>query len=113
MLAVVAATLKDGILGVKGNMTATDTRQTVHHAIASALVANGVDTMFGLMGDANMFMVDWKKPAKEVQAALLASPEKVQIGRSWPIWPTVGRVTVGSASDMAAFRSAVAKVMSV
>lgn len=57
---------------------------------------------------ANMFMVNWKKPAKDMQAALLA--EKVQIGRSWAIWPTVSRVTVGSASDMAAFRAAVDKV---
>ncbi|MFZ2997501.1 pyridoxal phosphate-dependent aminotransferase [Sphingobium sp.] len=59
---------------------------------------------------ANMFMVDWKtKPAKEMQAALLAAPEKVQIGRNWPIWPTVSRVTVGSAEDMKKFCSAVEK----
>ncbi|GAA0333730.1 thiamine pyrophosphate-binding protein [Sphingomonas oligophenolica] len=30
----------------------------VHQAIARALVENGVDTIFGLCGDANMFMVD-------------------------------------------------------
>lgn len=30
----------------------------VHEAIARALVDNGVDTMFGLIGDANLFMVD-------------------------------------------------------
>ena len=60
---------------------------------------------------ANMFMMDWKKPAKDMQAALLATPEKVQIGRAWPIWPTVSRVTVGSADDMAKFRSAVEKVV--
>ncbi len=59
---------------------------------------------------ANMFMVDWKKPAKDMQAALLATPEKVQIGRNWAIWPTVSRVTVGSADDMAKFRAAVDKV---
>jgi histidinol-phosphate aminotransferase len=58
--------------------------------------------------NANMFMVDWKKPAKDVQTALIA--EKVQIGRSWAIWPTVSRVTVGSPSEMAAFRAAVDKV---
>jgi histidinol-phosphate aminotransferase len=61
---------------------------------------------------ANMFMIDWKnKPAREVQTALLA--EKVQIGRSWPIWPTVSRVTVGSAQEMAAFQSATTKVAMV
>jgi histidinol-phosphate aminotransferase len=57
---------------------------------------------------ANMFMVDWGKPAKDVQAALLA--EKVQIGRNWPIWPNVSRVTVGSADDMQKFCAAVVKV---
>jgi histidinol-phosphate aminotransferase len=55
-----------------------------------------------------MFMIDWKKPAKDVQAALLA--ENVQIGRSWAIWPTVSRVTVGSPEEMAKFRAAVDKV---
>ena len=30
----------------------------VHQAVAKALVDNGVDTIFGLLGDANMFMVD-------------------------------------------------------
>ncbi|MEJ7933202.1 pyridoxal phosphate-dependent aminotransferase [Sphingobium sp. AN558] len=57
---------------------------------------------------ANMFMVDWKtKPAKAMQTALLA--ENIQIGRNWAIWPTVSRVTVGSAADMAKFRAAVDK----
>lgn len=32
--------------------------RNVHQAIARALVDNGVDTIFGLMGDANMYMVD-------------------------------------------------------
>lgn len=59
--------------------------------------------------EANMFMVDWGKPAKAVQTALLA--EKVQIGRNWAIWPNVSRVTVGSAKDMHAFRDAVQKVV--
>jgi histidinol-phosphate aminotransferase len=46
-----------------------------------------------------MFMVNWKKPAKDMQMALLA--ERVQIGRNWAIWPTTSRITVGSAQDMA------------
>ena len=58
---------------------------------------------------ANMFMVDWKtKPAAEMQKALLG--QNVQIGRSWAIWPTVSRVTVGSAPEMKAFCAAVDKV---
>ncbi|PJG47714.1 aminotransferase [Sphingobium sp. LB126] len=57
---------------------------------------------------ANMFMVDWGKPAKDMQAAILA--EKVQIGRNWPIWPNVSRISVGSAEEMKAFCDAVDKV---
>jgi histidinol-phosphate aminotransferase len=59
--------------------------------------------------DANMFMVDWKtRPAKEMQVAFRT--QSVEIGRSWPIWPTVSRVTVGSMEDMAAFCAALDKV---
>jgi histidinol-phosphate aminotransferase len=57
---------------------------------------------------ANMFMVDWGKPAKPMQEALLANG--VQIGRSWAIWPNVSRVTVGSSSEMDAFNAAIDKV---
>lgn len=57
---------------------------------------------------ANMFMVDWGKPAKEMQAALLT--ENVQIGRSWPVWPNVSRVSVGSLEEMKAFNAAIDKV---
>jgi histidinol-phosphate aminotransferase len=72
------------------------------------LTKKGLEVQSG--SQANMFMVNWKKPAKEMQTALLATPEKVQIGRSWAIWPNVSRVTVGSADDMAKFRAAVDKV---
>jgi histidinol-phosphate aminotransferase len=59
--------------------------------------------------DANMFMVDWKsKQAKDMQVAFRT--QSVEIGRSWPIWPTVSRVTVGSMDDMKAFCSALDKV---
>ncbi|MCI4590229.1 pyridoxal phosphate-dependent aminotransferase [Sphingobium sp. BYY-5] len=72
------------------------------------LTKKGIEVQPG--SQANMFMVNWKKPAKEMQAALLTAPEKVQIGRNWPIWPTVSRVTVGSADDMSKFCAAVDKV---
>ena len=72
------------------------------------LTKKGIDVQTG--SQANMFMMDWKKPAKEMQTAMLNTPEKVQIGRNWAIWPTVSRVTVGSAEDMAKFRAAVEKV---
>ena len=59
--------------------------------------------------DANMIMIDWKtKPAREMLAAFRT--QSVEIGRSWPIWPTVSRVTVGSMDDMTAFCGALDKV---
>lgn len=60
--------------------------------------------------DANMFMIDWKtRQAKDMQAAF--RKQSVEIGRSWPIWPTVSRVTVGSVAEMKAFCTALDKVM--
>jgi histidinol-phosphate aminotransferase len=59
--------------------------------------------------NANMFMVDWKtKPAGQMQAAFRT--QSVEIGRSWPIWPTVSRVTVGSMEEMKMFCEALDKV---
>lgn len=60
---------------------------------------------------ANMFMVDWGtgKDPKAMQAAMVA--QGVQIGRSWEAYPTMSRVTVGSADDMAKFRSALDTVL--
>jgi len=72
----------------------------------SHLKSKGIKVIPG--SQANMFMVDWGKPAKEMQAAILA--EKVQIGRNWPIWPNVSRVSVGSMEEMDAFNAAVDKV---
>ncbi len=59
--------------------------------------------------DANMFMVDWKsKPAKDMQVAFRT--QSVEIGRNWPIWPTVSRVTVGSMAEMKDFCIALDKI---
>ena len=59
--------------------------------------------------NANMIMIDWKtNPAAQVQAAFRT--QSVEIGRSWPIWPTVSRITVGSMEDMQNFAIALEKV---
>jgi histidinol-phosphate aminotransferase len=59
--------------------------------------------------NANMLMIDWKtKPANDMRVAFRT--QSVEIGRNWPIWPTVSRVTVGSMDDMTAFCSALDKV---
>ncbi len=59
--------------------------------------------------DANMFMVDWGKPAAGVQAQFLAAG--VGIGRNWAPWPTMSRVTVGFMADMQAFCAALDRIM--
>ncbi|HET7259617.1 MAG TPA: pyridoxal phosphate-dependent aminotransferase [Candidatus Acidoferrum sp.] len=58
---------------------------------------------------ANFFMVDAKRPAKEVIDAMAA--KKVFIGRIWPAWPTHLRITVGTQPEMDAFQTAFAEVM--
>lgn len=57
----------------------------------------------------NCFMLDAKRPAKEVIAAMAA--QSVFIGRPWPVWPTHVRVTVGTQSEMERFRAAFDHVM--
>jgi histidinol-phosphate aminotransferase len=58
---------------------------------------------------ANFFLLDTKRPAKEVIAAM--AKENVLIGRVWPILPTYSRVTVGTQEEMDRFQSALQKVM--
>jgi histidinol-phosphate aminotransferase len=57
----------------------------------------------------NFFMVDTKRPAKEVIDAMAA--RNVYIGRPWPVWPTHVRITVGTQAEMDAFHSAFQAVM--
>jgi len=57
----------------------------------------------------NCFMVDTKRPAKEVIDALAA--RNIFIGRIWPVWPTYARITVGTQDEMQAFQSAFHDVM--
>src|SRR5467141_1097349 len=57
----------------------------------------------------NCFMLDAKRPAKEVIDAM--AKHNVYIGRPWPVWPTHVRITVGTQSEMDAFQSAFDAVM--
>jgi histidinol-phosphate aminotransferase len=57
----------------------------------------------------NCFMLDAKRPAKEVIAAMAA--RNVYIGREWPVWPTHVRITVGTQPEMEAFQEAFQAVM--
>lgn len=60
--------------------------------------------------DANMFMMNTRRPGREFFTAMAA--EKVYVGRVWPIWPTWVRVTVGTKEDMARFKAACLKCYS-
>lgn len=58
----------------------------------------------------NCFMLDAKRPAKDVIAAMKA--QNVFIGRPWPVWPTHVRITVGTQNEMERFQEAFQRVMS-
>jgi histidinol-phosphate aminotransferase len=58
--------------------------------------------------EANMVMIDGKRPGREVAAAMLK--HKVAIGRAWPSLPTHVRVTVGTREEMAKFKAAFERV---
>lgn len=57
----------------------------------------------------NFFMLDTKRPVKEVIEAMAA--KNVYIGRVWPVWPTHARISVGTQPEMDAFTSAFDAVM--
>jgi len=61
--------------------------------------------------EANMIMIDTRRPGREVFQALIR--EKVAIGRSWAALPNHVRVTIGTAEEMAKFRTAFGRVMHV
>jgi histidinol-phosphate aminotransferase len=58
---------------------------------------------------ANMFMVDVKRPGHDFQQAMLK--ENVAIGRTWSAMPNYVRVTVGTKDEMAKFQTAFVKCM--
>jgi histidinol-phosphate aminotransferase len=64
-----------------------------------------------LPSEANMLMIDVRRPGNEIVRALLG--QKVAIGRTWPSMPQSVRVSIGTRDEMAKFRAAFAKVMSV
>lgn len=58
----------------------------------------------------NCYMVNVKRPGKEVIAAMAA--KEIYIGRAWEAMPTWVRITVGTKSEMEAFQTAFKQVMS-
>ena len=58
----------------------------------------------------NKFMMEAGRPGAELTKALAA--EKVFIGRTWPVWPTMVRVSIGTQEEMNKFKAALSKVLS-
>ena len=58
----------------------------------------------------NCFMLDTKRPAKQVIAAM--AQQKIIVGRIWPVMPTYTRITVGTHAEMDKFQVAFQNVMS-
>jgi histidinol-phosphate aminotransferase len=79
---------------------------TVREATFEWLSKNGYSYV---PSQSNCFMLDAKRPAKEVIAAMAA--QNVFIGRPWPVWPTHVRITVGTPSEMEQFQTVFARVM--
>jgi histidinol-phosphate aminotransferase len=59
--------------------------------------------------EANMVLIDGKRPGRETVAALLQ--HKVAIGRTWAALPNHVRVTIGTRYEMEKFRTAFERVM--
>ena len=59
--------------------------------------------------ESNCFMVDVKRPGRKFITAM--EEKNVYIGRVWPSWPTYVRVTVGTQTEMEAFKKAFKEVM--
>jgi len=59
--------------------------------------------------EANFFQLDAKRPAKQVIDAM--AQQNIFIGRSWPVWPTHVRITVGTQPEMDRFQAAFLRVM--
>ncbi|HEY1659136.1 MAG TPA: pyridoxal phosphate-dependent aminotransferase [Candidatus Sulfotelmatobacter sp.] len=79
---------------------------TVRQATFEWLDRNGYSY---IPSQANFFLLDTKRPAKEVIDAM--AKQNVLIGRIWPVMPTYSRITVGTQEEMERFQSALQTVM--
>jgi histidinol-phosphate aminotransferase len=109
-----------GALPITGMVAATDSLKTkglieerkaymtgIRNDTFEFLSKNNIEF---IPSDANMFMMNTKRPGKEFYAAM--TKEKVYVGRVWPAWPTFVRVTVGTKDEMAKFKQACLKCYS-
>jgi histidinol-phosphate aminotransferase len=86
-------------------------RKTINSDIRKDVIAYVKSLNHTVLGDpqTNCFMIDTGRDGAAVIAALRR--KNVYIGRTWPIWPTAVRVSVGSPEEMEAFKAAFRDVM--
>jgi histidinol-phosphate aminotransferase len=101
-VAAASASLKDPQLVADRKRT----NQQVRAATFKWLDGNGYSYIPSV---ANFFLLDTKRPAKEVITAM--AQQNVIIGRVWPAMPTYSRITVGTSNEMEQFQAALQKVM--
>lgn len=101
------------VAAAKASLLEPDLIETRKKAIAGIRI----DTINWLKGqgysctpsESNCFMLDVRRPGKQVQAAL--AERLMFVGRIWPAWPNSLRITVGTKEEMAKFREDFAAVM--
>lgn len=101
-VAAAIASLKDRRLVAERKQMNTAVREAVFEWLAQ-------NRYSCIPSQSNCFMVDVKRPAREVISALAA--QNVFIGRPWPAWPTHIRITVGTYSEMERVKVAFKRVM--
>ena len=101
-IAAASASLKDTNLVAERKRINTQARQETF----AWLDRNGYSYIPSV---SNCFMVDTKRPAREVMSAM--AKQKVIIGRVWPVMPTYARITVGTPAEMEKFQAAFQNVM--
>ena len=96
------ASLKDSALVEKRKKINAESRQETFDWLTQKGIAF-------VPSQANHFMLDAKRPTKNVIEAMAA--KGILIGRAWPAWPTHVRITVGTSEEMGRFRAAFEDVM--
>jgi histidinol-phosphate aminotransferase len=103
MVGAIASLKAKGLVESRRKVIADIREETV-----AWLAKKGFDV---IPSEANMIMVDTKRPGREVAQGMMR--EKVAIGRSWSALPNHVRVTIGTREEMAKFRTAFGRVMDV
>lgn len=101
-VAAAIASLQDGSLVPERRKINTDVRSNVFAWLQQQRYPY-------IPSRANFFLLDTQRDGKAVMAAM--ATQGVYIGRTWPIWPSRVRITVGTQAQMDRFQHAYQQVM--